>query len=284
MQRALRILPITLALAVSLAPAALAKQHAGGGGGATAQSQMSGMQHMLPGGISFKGQMDHAYTEAIKAHESVVLGMNDMATNHLSNVDLVLSHLEDQMGGGGGAQGQQMLNQQMRTQFSAIRKEASNLRGNMGDRANAMKGTTQLVSRFVTFYDTMGTTTMGGGGGAAAMPMKSPVELVGGAGSMVAETQAALAGRDFDAAALHAKDAVNHLQKAEQVATRHKLPNAEITRIRTLRQEATKLNTAVTSRSANATKQAGKLVTRIGTELPRLAEATMGGGAGMPRD
>lgn len=273
MQRATRLLPIVLALAVSVAPAALAATKQGG------TSPHMAMQQMMPGGISLKGQMDHAYTEALNAHESVALGMNDMAANHLANVDLVLSHLEDQMGGGGGGQGQTM-SQQTRQQITAIRQDASKLRGNLGDRASALKGTEQLVSRFVSFYDQMGTTAMGGGGG-AAKPMQSPAELVGSAGRMVGETQAALAGRDFQAASLHSKDALNHLQMAEQAATRMQLAKAEVNRIKQLRQAASKLNGSVSSRSNGATKEAGQLVAKIGSALPRIADATMGGGAGM---
>ncbi|HEY9854387.1 MAG TPA: hypothetical protein V6D05_01530 [Stenomitos sp.] len=283
MQRATRLLPIALAMAVSLAPAALAKQQGGGGGtSATQQHKMSGMQHMLPGGISMKGQMDHAYTEALNAHEAVAMGMNDMAANHLSNVDLVLSHLADQMGGGGGAQGQMMMmTPQMKSQFDAIRQDASNLRGNLGDRPTALKGTAQLVSRFVNFYDAMGAQAMGGGGGMAAKAMQSPAELVGNAGRMIAEAQASLAGRDFEAARLHVKDALNHLQMAEQSATTNQIASVQITRIRVLRTDANKLDGEIGSRGANALKLAGALVNRIGTELPAIADASMGGGAGM---
>lgn len=279
MQRATRILPIALAMAVSLAPAAMAARQ-GGGGGTT--QQQAGMHQMLPGGISFKGQMDHAYSEALNAHESVVLGMNDMAANHLANIDLVLSHLEDQMGGGGGAQGK-MMSQAMRTQLSTIRQEAGNLRGNMGDRQNALKGTSALVARFVAFYDTMAPTAVGGGGGMTGMMMESPTELVGAAAKMAAQTQAALAARDFEAASLHAKDAMVHLQKAEKAAVMTKMASSEVTRIRQLKQDATKVNGAVSGRSSDALKESGRLVTRIGTEMPRIAAASMGGGAGMQR-
>jgi len=282
MQRATRLLPIALAMAVSLAPAALAKQGGGGGTTAAAQKQMPGMQHMLPGGISFKGQMDHAYAEALNAQESVVLGMNDMAANHLSNIDLVISHLEDQMGGGGGMAGQ-MMTPQMRSQMSTIRQDANNLRGNLGDRATAVKGTTALVARFVAFYDTMAPTAMGGGGGMTGMLMQAPAELVANAAQMAAATQASLADRDFEAASLHARDAMTHLQRAEKAAIMNKLASTEIARIRQLKQDATKVNGLVAGRSNDALKESGRLVNRIGTELPRIAVATMGGGAGMQR-
>jgi len=279
MQRASRLLPIALAMAVSLAPAALAKQQGGGGGtSATQQHMMSGMQ-MLPGGISMKGQMDHAYSEALNAQQAVALGMNDMAANHLSNIDLTLSHLEDQMAGGGG--GPMMMTPQMKSQLEAIRQDASNLRGNLGDRPTALKGTSQLVSRFVNFYDTMGAQAMGGGGGMAAKAMESPAELVGTAAHMIAEAQAALAGRDFDSARLHVKDALSHLQMAEQSASRNKIATVQITRIRVLRTDATKLDGEIANRAATALKVAGALVTKIGSELPAIAEASMGGGAGM---
>lgn len=283
MQRATRLLPIALAMAVSLAPAAFAaKTQAGAGKAVTTRQQVSAMQGILPGGISFKGQMDHAYTEALNAQEAVALGMNDMAANHLANVDLIVSHLEDQMAGGGAGKGQEM-SAETRSHLSTIRQEASTLQRNLGNRSNAIKGTSQLVSRFVSFYDTMGTTAMGGGGGAAARPVQAPAELVGSAGRLIGEAQAALAGRDFEAASLRARDAVNHLQMAEKMATQHKFASSEITHLKQLHQEASKLHSSIEGRSASATKQAGMLVTRIGSELPHVAEASMGGGAGMQR-
>lgn len=283
MQRVTRILPIALAMAVSLAPVAIAANQQGGGGGTATKQQMSGMQHMLPGGISMKGQMDHAYTEALSAHESVALGMNDMAANHLSNVELTLGHLEDQMAGGGGAGQGHMMNSQMRQQLSAIRQDAGNLRGNMGDRANALKGTSQLVTRFVTFYNTMGTTMPAGGGGGAQQPMKSPAELMGGASKAAAHAQASIVGRDWTAANLHARDMVAHLEQAEKASRTAGLQanRDEMKHLSTLRTDARKLVSAIDSKSKDAAKQAGSLVTRIGAEIMHVADATMGGGAGM---
>lgn len=285
MQRATRILPIALAVAVSLAPAALAKQGGGGGGTTATKQQMSGMHHMMPGGISLRGQMGHAYAEAVNAQESVALGMNDMAANHLSNVEMVVAHIEEQMAGGGGAAQGQMLTAQMRQQLSAIRQDAANLRGNLGDRATATKGTGQLVSRFVTFYNTMAAMPAGGGGGMAMHSMKSPTELMGHATKAAAETQASVAAKDWTSANLHARELVASLEQAETSARMVglKANSAEMQHLTSMKNDARKLMAGIDSKSKDAAKQAGVLVTRLGTEVAHVADAMQGGGAGMPQ-
>ncbi|MNY18909.1 hypothetical protein D3C86_1523180 [compost metagenome] len=272
------MIPLALALVVGVAPAAFAKQHLAQAAGTQQQRQnqkMTGMQQMLPGGLSFKGQLDHAYSEAANVQAALAMDMEDMAKNHLSNVKLILAHLE---------QSGVNLDKPMTDRLNAIRSEADRLDGMMGDRNAALKGSSTLVSRFVTFYDQMASAMPMGGGGAMARPMKSATELLASAGDSAVMAQSALAGRDFVTASNHARDLQQHLTMTERaMMTAHgmKAQSTEVKHVKALQQDARKLMSSIDSRSANATKQAGQMVDRIGSELTLVANATMGGGGGM---
>ncbi|MBO9541211.1 hypothetical protein J7643_11535 [bacterium] len=278
MHRATRMIPLALALVVGVAPAAFAKNHLAQAAGTQQQQRqnqkMTGMQQMLPGGLSVKGQLDHAYSEALNVQSALAMDMEDMAKNHLANVKLIIAHLEQS-----GAK----LDKPMTDRLSAIRSEADKLDSMMGDRNAALKGSAILVSRFVTFYDQMASAMPMGGGGAMARPMKSATELLASAGDSAAMTQSALAGRDFATAVNHARDVDQHLKMAglALVAQGMTAQSNEVKHVKALQQDSRKLVGAIESRSASATKQAGQMVDRIGTELMLVANATMGGGGGM---
>lgn len=273
MVRAFRWLPLTLALTVGLASAAMARTPQG----TPEQGRVSGKAAMtstvLPGGISFKGQLDHAYSEAMNAHEAMVMGMKDMAANHLSNVDLVLANLDKQ---------DPKLSAGVKSRLAAIRQDASNLKGQLGDRQAALKGTEALVGRFAVFYDQIAMAPMGGGGGPTAAAMKTPIELVAGAAASAANAQAAAASKDWNAATMHVRDAQQHLQNAQRVASSEgmKLSTTQTLELRTLNQEAIRVASLIDQRSNQAVKQAGQLVTAIGAFMPRIATSAQGGGAG----
>lgn len=273
MVRASRWLPLALALTVGLGTAAMARAEARQVQGGAAAAQHSAMQQgMLPGGISIKGQLDHAYTEAVKAHEAAVMGMTDMAKNHLANVDLVLVGLESHQAQLGGD-----LNQRL----AAIRQDANQLKGNVGK--DLSQQTASLVSRFAGFYDRIAMApTAGGGGGGLAAHQKTPLELIGSSAGSVAQAQAAAAGKDWEAAQLHIKDAQNHLSQVSRATTAMglKLDSKQTNDFRTLTQETQQVSRLIEQKSPQAVRQAGVLVTAMGVFMPRVASTLTGGGAG----
>ncbi|HEY9899267.1 MAG TPA: hypothetical protein V6D00_08810 [Pantanalinema sp.] len=278
MHRTTRLIPLALALVVGVAPAAFAKSHSAQASSTTVQhkQKMSGMHQMLPDGLSFKGQLDHAYTEALNVQSSMAMGMEEMAKNHLANVKLIITHLD---------QASSNLDKTTMDRLGAIRTEADKLEGMLGEREAGIKGSNALVMRFVAFYDQMASAMpMGGGGGAMARPMQSASELLAGAGDSAAMTQSALAVRDFEIAKFHARDMQLHLIAAEKALTMThgiKAQSTEVQHVNALREDSRKLISAIDSRAKNATQLAGQMVGKIGTELPLIASATMGGGGGM---
>lgn len=273
MHRATRLIPLALALVVGVAPSAFAKHTIAQASG-MAHQKMPGMHQMLPGGLSFKGQLDHAYAEALNVHSALATGMEDMGKNHLANVNLVIVHLKESATN---------LDKATMDRINAIGMEAEKLQGMMDDREAALKGSSALLSRFVTFYDQMASAMFVGGGGGPMRPMLSASELLSNAGEAAAMTQAALADRNFTLAANHARDLEQQLAMTERamIAQGMKAQSTDIKHIKALQKDARNLMGAIDSRSANASKQAGQMVAKIGTELPLIASATTGGGGGM---
>lgn len=277
MLRATRMIPLALALVVGIAPTALAKHTVAQASG-TSQQKMTGMHQMLPGGVSMKGQLDHAYAEALNVHSALAMGMEDMGKNHLANVELVIRHINETA---------TEMSAPTKSQLAAIRVQTEKLEGSMDDREAALKGSSALVSRFVTLYDQMASAMPMGGGGGATRPMKSASEIMADAGGAAAMTQSSLASRNYVLAANHAKDLQQQLKMAELAMMAHglKAQSTEVKHVKALQSDARTLMASIDSRSPNATKQAGKMVTKIGDELPLVASATTGGGGGtMPHE
>lgn len=269
MHLATRILPLALTLAIGVAPAAFARA-AQSGTGAQSSTTM-GTQVVLPGDMTMKGQIDHAYMEAVHAHDSMAKDMGEMAANHLSNIDLVLANLEKHS---------QQIDSATRARISNLRSLVSSAKSNLGDRTAGLKATSSLVGGFTSFYDQMAARPMGGGGG-ATRPELSTTEALAKAGEATAVTQTAIASRNWEMASLHVRDAIKHLDTANKASMAMKAKSADQTRVRTLHKEVQSLNSAIERRSTDAVKQAGALVNRIGMELSRVASSHMGGGAGM---
>lgn len=266
MHSATRILPLALTLVIGIAPAALARAAQ-----TTTQSTATMTQVVLPGDMTMKGQLEHAYMEALHAHQSLAKGMGDMASNHLSNVEIVISSLE---------QHSSQIDAATRQRLSQIRSMVSDAKNSLSDRTAGTKATSALVGAFTAFYDQVAARPMGGGGG-MARPELSTTEALGMASTATAKAQTAIASRHWDVATLHMRDASKHLDTAYQAAQAGKLSQTEQQHMRTLQKEAQTLNSSIQNHSNNAVKQAGSLVNRIGSELSKIASSQMGGGGGM---
>lgn len=267
MQRLTRLVPLAVALTLVAAPAAIAPAFAQGG-----QQHQQQSQHMM-GATSTSYLLNHAYQEALNAHEAAALGMNDMATNHLENIRLTISMLEPQRSG---------MNQGLAQQLAAIRESVSNV--NLpDDRAQATQQTERVVSQFVAFYN-RAPQAMGGGGGAAQQAgMKmTAFDFAGMASSEAASVQSSAAMRDWNDAQLHSRDLITHLDNAIKAAEAgpRKVDPAVVKELRSIRQDANQLQTQARNKNQQATQTAGKLVTRLGAVSPRIAMSLEGGGAG----
>ncbi len=269
MQRLKRLVPIAAVLTLVAAPAAIAPAYAQG----NQQHQQQQMQHQM-GATSTGYMLNHAYQEALHAHESAALGMNDMATNHLENVRLTMAMIDAQRSG---------MNQGMQQQIAAIRQSVDNI--NLpSDRAQATQNTERVVSQFVALYN-RAPQAMGGGGGAAQSAMQpTAFDLTSMATTAVAEAQGSIVERDWAQAQRHAQDAVMHLDQAIKVSESgpRKLDAALVRDLRSIRQDANQLLTQTRNKNKQANQTAGKVVGRLGTTSPKIAMSLeqQGGGAG----
>jgi hypothetical protein len=268
MQRLKRLVPIAAVLTLVAAPAAIAPAYAQG----NQQQQQS--QHMM-GASSTSFMLNHAYQEALHAHEAAALGMNDMATNHLENVRLTVAMIDPQRSG---------MNQGLQQQLSAIRETVENV-DLPDDRNQAIQNTQRVVSQFVAFYN-RAPQAMGGGGGAAqqAAMMPTAFDLTSMATTEVANAQASVVSREWADAQQHAKDALSHLDRAIKAAETgpRRLDAAIVKEMRNIRQDANTLLTQTRNKNQQANQTAGKVVGRLGTLSPKVAMGLMpqGGGAG----
>ncbi len=274
MQKLTRLVPLAIALTLVAAPAAIAPAFAQG----TAKMQQ---EHAMRGTTSTGYMLNHAYQEAIHAHEAAALGMNDMATNHLENVRLTVAMIDPQQSG---------MNAGLQQQLAAIRESVSNV-DLPDDRARATQNTQQVVSQFVAFYGRM-PQGIGGGGGAAQAEVLMPTvfDLTTMATSEAAQVQTSVVSRDWAETQIHAKDVVSHLDKAIKAAESgtRRLDAAIVNELKSVRKDANNLMTQTRNKNQQASQTAGKLVGRLGTLTPKIArsiETTQGGGAGqqMPR-
>jgi|GEM_PF-2285384 len=268
MQRLKRLVPLAAVLTLVAAPAAIAPAYAQG----TQQQQQT--QHMM-GATSTSYMLNHAYQEALHAHESAALGMNDMATNHLENVRLTMAMIDPQRSG---------MNQGLQQQIAAIRETVENV-DLPSDRAQATQNTQRVVSQFVAFYNRAPQGMGGGGGGQQAGMMPTAFDLTSMASTEAANAQASIVSRDWASAQRHAQDAVNHIDNAIKTAESagRKLDAALVRELRNIRQDANTLLTQTRNKNQQANQSAGKLVGRLGTVSPRIAmalENQQGGGAG----
>lgn len=267
MQRLKRLVPIAAVLTLVAAPAAIAPAYAQG------QQQQQQMQHMM-GATSTNHLLDHAYQEALHAHEAAALGMNDMATNHLENVRLTIAMIDPQRTG---------MNRELQQQLSAIRETVDNV-DLPGEPAQAVQNTQKVVSQFIAFYNRA---PQGGGGGAAqkAAMMPTAFDLTAMASSDAAEAQTSAVQRDWSNVQRHAQDAVTHIDQAIKAAEggTRKLDSKLVAELRNIRKDAGQLLTHARNKNQAATQTAGKLVGRLGTVSPKIAmalEPNRGGGAG----
>lgn len=267
MQRIKRLVPIVAILTLAAAPAAIAPAFAQG----QAEHQM--------GATSPSYLFNHAYKEALHAHEAAALGMNDMATNHLENVRLTMAMIDPQRIG---------MNQGLQQQMAAIRESVENI-DLPSDRGQATQNTQRVVSQFVAFYNRAPQGMGGGGGGAAQQAEMQPTvfDFSSMASTATADVQASILSRDWAEAQRHAQDAVNHLDKAIKAAEAgpRKLDAALVRDLRSIRQDANQLLTHTRNKNQQANEAAGKVVNRLGTVSPRIAVALtqQGGGAGQPQ-
>lgn len=272
MQRLTRLVPLAVALTLVAGAGAIAPAYAQG-------SQQKAQQHqqMMPmSATSSKYMLDHAYQEAIRAHEAAALGMNDMATNHLENVRLTIAMLEEPNSG---------LNANMRQQLDAIRESVARIEL-PNDRAQASRDTEQVVSQFVAFYS-RAPQAMGGGGGAAVQPGMGATafDQSANATSEAANVQTSVFERDWAGAEQHAKNLVAHLDKAIKASESgaHKLDAALVKDLKSIRQDASQIVTHTRNKNQQAAQSAGKVVGRLGGVTPKIAtnlEKQQGGGAG----
>lgn len=270
MQRLKRLVPIAAVLTLVAAPAAIAPAYAQG----NQKQQQQQMQHMM-GATSTSYMLNHAYQEALHAHESAALGMNDMATNHLENVRLTMAMIDPQRSG---------MNQGLQQQLAAIRETVQNI-DLPSDRAQAVQNTERVVSQFVAFYNRAPQGMGGGGGGQQAGMMPTAFDLTSQASTQAANAQASIVSRDWTQAQRHAQDALSHLDSAIKMAEsgNRKLDAALVRDLRSIRQDANTLLTQTRNKNQQANQSAGKLVGRLGTVSPRIAmalENQQGGGAG----
>lgn len=270
MQRLKRLVPLAAVLTIMAAPGAITPAFAQGSPQQqTAQTRM--------GATSPATMLSHAYQEALHAHESAALGMNDMATNHLENVRLTLAMIDPQASG---------MNQSVQQQLAAIRElvESVDL---PSDRNQAVQSTERLVNQFVTLFNRM-PQGMGGGGGAAQQAMQPTVfDITVLASADAANAHTSAVRRDWEKVQRHAQDAVSHLDQAIKSAESgtHKLDASLVRELRSIRQDASQLLTHAKNKNASTNEAAGKLVTRLGAISPKIAMSHQqrGGGAGQPR-
>jgi hypothetical protein len=270
MQRLKRLVPIAAVLTLVAAPAAIAPAYAQG------QQQQQQAQHMM-GATSSSHLLDHAYQEALHAHEAAALGMNDMATNHLENVRLTVAMIDPQRIG---------MSRDLQQQLAAIRETVENV-DLPGEPAQAVQNTQRVVSQFIAFYNRV---PQGGGGGAAqqAAMMPTAFDLTAMASTDAAAAQTSVMHRDWNKVQRHAQDAVTHIDqaiKAAETGTR-KLDAKLVTELRNIRQDANQLLTHARNKNQAANQTAGKLVGRLGTVSPKIAtalESKQGGGAGQQK-
>lgn len=231
-------------------------------GAGTSHQGMKSSQGMMmtASGPSVPFLVHHAYKEALHAQESVTMGMNAMATNHLENVGLVLGTID---------LGRDVSDANLRTGLTQIRDQARSLGS-----APSIQGSQQLVGRFVNLVATMPMPAMGGGGG-GMMPLTPmlnlPGELAASAAMSAANAQVDASQRNFDGAKRHAQHAVAGLEQALASARLHQMPGDKISQIQTLHNQANEVLSLVGQRSTRSVQASGQLVTRISSALPTLA-------------
>jgi hypothetical protein len=269
MQRLTRLVPLAVALTLIGAPGAIAPAFAQG-------SKQMQQQHSMVGATSTKHLLDHAYQEALHAHEAAALGMNDMATNHLENVRLTIAMVERPQSG---------MDQGMQQQLAAIRESLSNI-DLPDDRARATQDTQRVVSQFVALYN-RAPQGMGGGGGAGAPGGGAPTafDLTSVATTEAAGVQTSVVARDWAAAETLSKNLVSRLDQAIKAGESgtHRLDAAIIKDLKSIRQDANQIMTHARNKNQEAGQAAGKLVGRLGAVTPKIAlniEKQQGGGAG----
>ena len=272
MQRLKRLVPLAAVLTLVATPAAIAPASAQG---SQHQQQSQHMQNMM-GATSTTFMMNHAYQEALNAHESAALGMNDMATNHLENVRLTMAMIEPQRTG---------MNQGLQQQIAAIRQSVENV--NLpSDRVQATQSTQRVVNQFVAFYNRAPQAMAGGGGGAQqAGMMPTAFDLASMASMGAANVQASVVQRNWTLAQRQAQDSLASIDGAIKISEsgKTKLDAALVRDLSSARQDANTLVTQTRNKNQQANQTAGKLVERLGTLSPRIAmalEGMQGGGAG----
>lgn len=262
--------PFTAALVVVTActlaaPAALAQARPDAAQPPRAEERLQGRQ-MTQHGASVPFLVSHAYREALHTHESVAMGMNDMARNHLANVRIVLGHIDLD---------RDVTDQRLRNELTRLRDRAEGLKGDV-----SLKDAGDLVSRFTNVIVAMPVPAGGGGGKAGVTPMVLlPAELVAKATASAADLQVDVAQRNFAGAKLHAQHAVDALDAAVQSAQLNKMSSRTIRELQDLRGRAEKVQRTVIGHSPKAIQEAGQLVQHLGKALPSLT-AAHGGGAG----
>lgn len=270
---------LTTALVVMTAcaltgPAAIAQTRTDTGANrsqAQTERPMQGRQ-MSQQGASVPFMVGHAYKEALHYHESVAMGMEDMARNHLENVRIMLGHID---------MDRDITDQRLRNELTQLRDRVGGLRGGV-----SLDHSRDLVNRFTNVIAAMPAPQGGGGGQSGVTPMVLlPAELVAKATDSVADAQIDASQRNFAGAKIHAQHAVAALDAAVQSAKLHQMRQPTIQEIQGLRSRAQQLQNAIGQSSPQAVKDAGQLVQRLGQALPTLT-ASQGGGAGVgqPKD
>lgn len=252
------------ACSLCLAPAAMAQTQT--------QTQTQNQQKPLQGrqmstqGHSVPFVLSHAYMEALHAHQSVAMGMNDMARNHLDNVKILVGRIDTQ---------RDVTDAKLRDSLNQLKSRVDNIG------SADINATRDLVSRFSNVVAAMPMPQGGGGGAAGMTPMLLlPGELVAKASDSAVNMQVDASQRNMAGAKLHAQHTVATLDAAIRSAQMNKMQPATIRQLQELRSRAVTVQGQLNSNPALAAKSAGDLVVRLGTALPNLTMAGAGGGAG----
>ena len=272
MFRTLTTALVVMAACAMAAPAAIAQTRTDTNRPqAQTERQMQGRQ-MSQQGASVPFMVSHAYKEALHYHESVAMGMDDMARNHLENVRIMLGHID---------MDRDVTDQRLRNELTQLRDRVGGLRGGV-----SLDNSRDLVYRFTNVIAAMPAPAGGGGGQSGVTPMVLlPAELVAEATVSVASAQIDASQRNVAGARIHAQHAVAALEAAVQSARLHQMRQPTIQELQSLHTRAQQLQGAIGQNSPQAVRDAGQLVQRLGQALPTLTAAQGGGaGTGQPKD